>query len=131
MSTELTWSSWASVAATLSAVKDKFVEFITARYSDPRFFDDIVLEIVSYLDPPDAARAARVCTQWRPHATRVAYTHVILHTETYTSVLLARSLSESQSLRGYVRHITIIHCFPSGINLLKRRKRLSVVRNVG
>ncbi|KAI0696871.1 hypothetical protein C8T65DRAFT_29952 [Cerioporus squamosus] len=118
MSTEPTaWSRWASVATTLSAVKAKVLEFLTAAKSDPRFFDDIVLEIVSYLDPPDAARAARVCRQWRTHATRVAYTHVFLHSETSKSVLLAQTLRGSPLLRGYVRHVTIIHCFPTPANL--------------
>ena len=116
------WSPWASLAATLTGVRDKVLEFVTTTYSDPRFIDDIVFEIVSHLDAPDAARAARVCRQWRDHAMHVAYTHVILHSETRTSILLSETLGRSSHLRRHIRHVTIIHCFPA----LNRRIYMSM-----
>ena len=45
-------SPWASLAATLIGVMDKVIEFVTTTYSDPRFIDDVVFEIVSHLDSP-------------------------------------------------------------------------------
>ncbi|RPD54479.1 hypothetical protein L227DRAFT_604038, partial [Lentinus tigrinus ALCF2SS1-6] len=120
MLTELTWWSrpLASATAALSAVKAELIKHVTARYTIPLLLDEIIVEIVSHLEPPAAARAALVCTHWCPHAMRVAYAHIILHSDTRTSVLLARTLNQykSRHLIKHVRHLTVIHCFPYDYN---------------
>ena len=101
---------WTRVSAAIPALKARLVEFFTATYTDPRFNDDIMFEIYSYLDPPDAARAGRVCTQWNVHSARAAYSHIYLHSASPSALPLSRTLGTYPHLRTLVRHLTIVHC---------------------
>ncbi|KAI0640330.1 hypothetical protein C8Q77DRAFT_1086018 [Trametes polyzona] len=78
----------------------------------PWFRDDVLYEIFSYLDPPDAAHAGLVCTHWYRNATQAMYRSVTLHASSRASHVLARMLRDREDLRRRVRHLTVLHCTP-------------------
>ncbi|KAI0640331.1 hypothetical protein C8Q77DRAFT_128300 [Trametes polyzona] len=76
----------------------------------PYLHDDVLPCILSFLDPPDAARAGLACKQWHHNAAQATYHAVTLHASSKASHALARTLRERADLRQLVRHVTIMNC---------------------
>lgn len=99
-----------SRAETILSLSAQLLEDVDSRRTETRLINDVLLEIFSYLDPADAARAGRVCMQWNRHSARATYTHVFLHSASSSSALLASTMSTYSHLRAYVRRVTVVHC---------------------
>lgn len=84
----------------------------------PTLNEDVILGILERLSRDDITSCSRLGRVWLGATRVVLYRRVHLNTSTIAAPALSRSLSSSEALRSYVRHLVVSHTFPMVDGLL-------------